>query len=387
MNKPGLTWLMPLARLAVRLLIAALIGVVLTALPPAVGDAPAWAQTQGRDVAPEQPTSGNVPGRSLGSISDSEIWRAVRHGVQGSVSIPNKQAGVLVQSEGDNWRAWRNGPVTVAGAWIVLGMLGLLALFFAIRGRVRVDGGHSGRTIQRFNGVERFAHWLTAVCFIILALSGLNMLYGKHLLLPALGPDIFSLIMLGGKYAHNYLAFGFMAGVVLMFVIWVRHNFPNKYDMYWIAEGGGLFGKGIHPPSRKFNAGQKLVFWAVVLGGLSSSLSGIALLFPFQFGFFEPTFQALNAIGFRLPTDITPMEEMQLSQVWHAIVGLILIAVILAHIYIGSLGMEGAFSAMGSGQVDENWARQHHNVWVAEVKGEPIPDPDERGPGAHQPAE
>jgi formate dehydrogenase subunit gamma len=110
-------------------------------------------------------------------------------------------------------------------------------------------------------------------------------------------------------------------------------------------------------------------------------------LFPFQIAVFEPTFQALNAIGFRLPTEISAMEEMQLSQVWHGIVGLIMIAIILAHIYIGSLGMEGAFAAMGSGQVDENWAREHHNVWVAELKGEPIPDPDEPHSGAAQPAE
>ncbi|MCK5362091.1 MAG: cytochrome b/b6 domain-containing protein, partial [Gammaproteobacteria bacterium] len=196
------------------------------------------------------PMMGNVPGDSAGNISDSELWRAVRHGIQGTVSIPDKQAGVLVQSEGDNWRAWRNGPVTLSGVWIVLGMLGLLALFFAIRGRIRVESGMSGETLERFNGLERFAHWLTASCFIILALTGLNMLYGKHVLLPALGPEVFAALTLGGKYAHNYLAFGFMLGVVLMFVLWVRDNLPNKYDMHWIAEGGGLFSKGVHPPSR-----------------------------------------------------------------------------------------------------------------------------------------
>jgi len=265
--------------------------------------------------------------------------------------------------------------------------LALLALFFAIRGRIRIDHGMSGQLIERFNGIERFAHWLTAVSFIVLGLTGLNMLYGKHVLLPVLGPDVFAAITLGGKYAHNYLAFGFMLGVVLMFLLWIRDNLPNKYDLYWIGEAGGFFTKGSHPPARKFNAGQKLIFWAVVLGGLSLSLSGISLLFPFQFAFFQPTFEALNAIGFKLPTEVTAMEEMQLSQVWHGIVGLIMIAIILAHIYIGSLGMEGAFGAVGNGMVDENWAREHHNVWVAELKGEPLPDPDEPPSGAAQPAE
>ena len=332
------------------------------------------AQTEGRQVAPESPVGGTVPGASLGSESDSEIWRAVRGGVQGSVSIPDKQAGVLIQSEGDNWRAIRNGPLTVYGAWIVLGFVGLVALFFLVRGRIKIDAGPSGRTIERFNGLERFTHWLTAVCFVILALTGLNLLYGRHTLLPLLGPEAFTAITMAGKYAHNYLAFPFMLGVVLMFVLWVRHNIPNRYDLAWIAKGGGLFVKGVHPPSKKFNAGQKVIFWSVVLSGLSLGLSGVALLFPFTFAFWDGTFATLNAIGFNLPTGLTAMEEMQLSQLWHAIVALVAIGIIIGHIYIGSLGMEGAFAAMGSGHVDENWAREHHNIWVAEVKGEPLPD-------------
>ena len=383
MDKPKSEW----ATHVMRLVVVALFGAVLAlaALPGTSGEA--WAQTNERSVPPEMPTTGNVPGQSLGNTSDSAIWRAVRQGIQGEVSIPDKKAGVLVQSEGDNWRAWHNGPLTVSGIWIILGMVGLLALFFAIRGRIRVESGTSGATVERFNGIERFAHWLTASCFVVLGLTGLNMLYGKHVLLPVLGPDAFALLAMGGKYAHNYLAFGFMIGVVLMFVLWIRDNLPDRYDLYWIAEGGGLFGKGAHPPSRKFNFGQKLIFWIVVLGGLSLSLSGISLMFPFQFAMFEPTFHALNAIGFKLPTDLTPLQEMQLSQIWHAIVGLIMIAIILAHIYIGSLGMQGAFAAMGTGHVDENWARENHSAWVAELKGEPLPDPDGPHSGTAQAAE
>ena len=207
------------------------------------------------------------------------------------------------------------------------------------------------------------------------------------MLLPVLGPEVFSAITLGGKYAHNYLAFGFMVGLVLMFVLWVRDNLPNRYDMYWIGHGGGLFSKGLHPPARKFNAGQKVIFWAVILGGLSLSLSGLALLFPFEFSLFDVTFRAMNTIGFNLPAGLTAMEEMQLSQIWHGVMGMLLIAVILAHIYLGTLGMEGAFDAVSTGRVDENWAREHHAVWVAELKGEPLPDPDDIGHEKTQPAE
>ena len=350
-------------------------------------DTAAVAQVEGRTVQPESPTGGAVPGQSLGASSDSEIWRALRHGAQGNVSIPDKQAGVLIQSEGDNWRAFRNGPLTVAGAWIVLGFIALVALFFVVRGRIKIEAGPSGQTMERFNAVERFTHWITAVSFIILALTGLNLLYGRHVLLPVLGPDVFAAISMAGKYAHNYLAFPFMLGLVLMVLLWIRHNIPNRYDLIWIAEFGGLFSKHKHPPSRKFNAGQKVIFWVVILGGASLSLSGIALLFPFTLSWWQGTFSALNVIGLNLPTAITPMEEQQLSQIWHAFVGVVMIGIIIGHIYIGSLGMEGAFAAMGSGQVDENWAREHHSVWVAEVRGEPIPDPDDYVSGSTQPAE
>ena len=334
---------------------------------PFAGQA-AFAQTNDRGVAPDNPVGGTVPGRSLGAASDSELWRDVRGGIKGNVSIPDKQAGQMIQSQGEEWRAWRNGPLTVWGGTGLLVMIGLVALFFLVRGRIRIDAGPSGKTIQRFNDLERFAHWLTAVCFVVLALTGLNLLYGKYVLLPVLGPAVFAAITLAGKYAHNFLAFGFLAGVVLMLVIWARHNILTKYDLQWLAKGGGLFVKGVHPPSEKFNFGQKVIFWLVVLSGLSLGLSGIALMFPFEFSIFAPTFKVLNVFGAGLATELTPVQEMQLAQLWHAVVAMVMIAVIIAHIYIGSLGMEGAFAAMGSGQVDENWAREHHNLWVEEVK-------------------
>ncbi len=357
------------------------LGLVLA--PGLLGQEGALAQFEGRTVEQPSPLGGNVPGGHLGTRSDAELWRSVRQGMQGNVSLPDKQAGVMIQSEGDNWRAWRNGPVTVVGAWGLFVIIGLLALFFVLRGRIRIDAGPSGRTIERFGGFERFTHWLTAVSFIALGLTGLNMLYGRHVLLPVLGPDVFAAITLAGKYVHDFMSFAFMAGLVLTFVVWVRHNIVNRWDIVWLAKLGGLVVKGVHPPAKRFNAGQKIVFWIVILGGLSLSLSGISLLFPFQFAFFAWTFEVLNVFGFALPTDLTPLQEMQLSQWWHSVAGLAMIVVIIAHIYIGTLGMEGAFDAMGTGRVDENWAREHHSLWVAEMKDRPASGP---GSGA-QPAE
>lgn len=349
----------------------AVLALALTLLLAGMGSG--LAATEGADVRPPEPTGGHVPGNAQGNTSDYEIWRDIRGGLQGTVSIPDKKLGVLVQSEGESWRAIRNGPVALYGSWLLLAVIGLLALFFALRGRIEIEEGWSGKTVERFGPLDRFAHWLSAVSFIVLALTGLNLLYGKYVLMPILGKSAFAAITQAGKLAHNFLAFAFMLGIVLMFVLWVRHNIPNRYDLIWLAKGGGLFSKGVHPPSERFNAGQKIIFWLVVLLGVSVSMSGVALLFPYEFSLFAKTFAALNVFGLGLPTDLSPLQEQQLNQVWHAIVSMVMIAVVIAHIYIGSIGMQGAFAAMGSGRVDANWAREHHSVWYARVTGKPIP--------------
>ena len=319
------------------------------------------------DMSAHAQQGGNVPGQALGNSSDAEIWRRIRRGAQGGVSIPNRSAGILILSEGDSWRAVRNGPMSVYGGWMLLAVLIVLALFFMVRGRMRIESGFSGRTVERFNSVERFAHWITATSFCILGLTGLNTLYGRYVIKPWLGPEAFSTISTWSKFAHNFIAFAFMVGLVMILILWVRENILNRYDLIWLAKGGGMFSKHVHPPAKKFNAGQKILFWLVILAGASVSFTGVCLLFPFEFAAFSWTFQMANVFGLDLPTDLSPIAEMQLSQLWHAILSLVLIAVIIAHIYIGSLGMEGAFDAMGTGQVDENWAREHHSLWAAEI--------------------
>jgi len=314
--------------------------------------------------------SGEVPGNWSGNLSDAEIWRQIRRGIEGSVSIPDKKAGTLVQSEGDNWRAFKNGPLSNFGGWLLLISIVAIALFFFLRGRISIDAGpdRMGRTIERFNGLERFTHWLTASSFIVLALTGLNVLYGRYILKPILGAEAFAGITQFGKYVHNYIAFAFMLGIIMMFVLWIRHNIPNMNDVRWLSVGGGLFSKGVHPPADRFNAGQKIVFWLVILGGASLSISGVALLFPFEISIWAATFSFLNIFGFDLPTQLTGLQETQLSVLWHSLIALVMVAVVLGHIYIGSLGMEGAIDAVGSGHVDLNWAREHHGLWVAELE-------------------
>lgn len=328
-------------------------GLVLALALLAIGFAPA-ADAQNSTGQPSAPQSVNTrerPPVGLTDSNDAELLRALR-GAQGSVTIPDAKAGTLIQPQGRGWRQTMEGTIRSLGTWLVLGMLAILIAFFLLRGRIAIEAGASGRVVQRFNSVERFVHWFTASSFIVLALTGLNVTFGRHVLLPLLGPDLFSNMSLAFKYAHNYVAFAFMIGVVLTFIIWVVYNLPSRHDLEWIAAGGGLFGRGEHPPAGKFNAGQKLVFWSVVLGGIALSVTGIFMLFPFQFG---------------------DIHSQQLMTVIHAIVSLVLVAVIIGHIYIGTLGMEGAFDAMHTGKVDENWAREHHSLWYAQLKGRPAP--------------
>jgi formate dehydrogenase subunit gamma len=324
---------------------------------------------------------------TLGGSSDPELWRALRFGTADITASNNGPAATtLVQDGGMKWLMFRQGPLATYGAYLLGGTLLLLGLFFLIRGRVRIDGEKTGKTIERFKAVERFGHWLLAGSFILLALTGLISLFGRKVLIPVFGHNAFSTLALGSKWIHNNMSWAFMVALVMIFVMWVFHNLPHRTDLNWLLKGGGLFSKG-HPPAKKFNAGQKLIFWSVIVFGTSISVSGLALLFPFEINMFSATFAKLNSLGIsgalglgELRTTLAPHEEMQFAQLWHAIAGFVLMAIILAHIYIGTVGMEGAYDAMGSGNVEEQWAREHHSIWLEEVEAKQDPAPENATP-------
>jgi formate dehydrogenase subunit gamma len=267
--------------------------------------------------------------------------------IKGRITILDSKAALVEQPQGREWRRFHEGWMPWIGGAIPGVMVLLLAAFYFIRGRIRIQPNElSGQKIVRFSAIERFTHWMTATCFIILALSGLNYIFGKRLLMPVIGPEAFSALSQWAKYAHNFLAWPFMLGVLVMAAVWLTDNIPNRTDWAWLKAGGGLFSNS-HPSAGRFNAGQKIVFWTVVIGGLVMSASGVTLLFPFT---------------------VTGVNGMQMTQALHAIVGVLFIAAMLAHIYIGSIGEEGAFEAMGSGEVDLAWAEANHNLWLEEQR-------------------
>jgi len=324
---------------------------------------------------------------TLGGSSDPELWRALRFGEANITSTSRGPAATtLIQDGGMRWLLFREGPLATYGSYLLGGTLVLLALFYLIRGRIRIDGDKTGRRIERFKAIERFGHWMLAGSFILLGITGLISLFGRKVLIPAFGHDAFSSVALASKWVHNNVSWAFMIALVMIFVMWVIHNLPDRTDINWLLRGGGIFSKG-HPPAKKFNAGQKLIFWSVIVLGTSISVSGLALLFPFEINMFAATFAKMNSFGISealglgtLPTTLAPHEEMQYSQLWHAIVSFVLMAIIFAHIYIGSVGMEGAYDAMGSGEVEEQWAREHHSLWVDEVEAKEAAAPESATP-------
>jgi formate dehydrogenase subunit gamma len=269
--------------------------------------------------------------------------------IQGRGTIPDVKSYVLEHPAGRDWRTFHTVTLKWIGGIAIIGMIALLAIFFSWRGTMKIEGGRSGRTILRFNTFERFVHWLTAATFIVLGLTGLNITFGRALLLPWMGPQAFSTWSEWAKYSHNYLSFAFTIGVVLSFLIWIGQNMPTAADVEWVKMGGGMGKSGKHAPAHKFNAGQKFIYWMVMLGGAAMIISGYMLIFPFYYGM---------TVG-----------NMELAEIFHGVVAMLFIALILVHIYMGTIGMEGAFEAMSEGTVDLNWAKEHHNLWVEEEMG------------------
>jgi formate dehydrogenase subunit gamma len=267
--------------------------------------------------------------------------------IQGLGTIPDTRSYVLEHPAGRDWQYFHNVTLRWIAAIAILGFLAVIVIFYLVRGSVKLESGFSGRKIVRFNWFERFVHWMTAVCFIILGITGLNITFGRPLLLPLIGADNFTMWSEWAKYAHNFLSFPFTLGVVLIALMWLAGNIPNRTDVEWLKEGGGIVGDK-HPAAERFNAGQKLVYWVVVIGGAVVAVTGYMLMFPF-YG--------------------TTIDTMQRAEMVHGIATVLFIAFMLGHIYIGTVGMQGAYEAMGEGTVDINWAREHHSLWLEKETG------------------
>ncbi|MEM7379505.1 MAG: formate dehydrogenase subunit gamma [Pseudomonadota bacterium] len=274
----------------------------------------------------------------------SDFWRAVRHGASGYSAVTGPEAGVLVSDAGQQWRMLREGPIKQYGLWLMGGSLALIVLFFLLRGQLKLEGRvDRSRVLLRWTAFERGLHWFTAILFIILAVTGLSLALGRAFLIPVFGKAGFAAYSEVAMLAHNYLGPFFVLGVLLEIVLWARHNLPNTDDILWFLKGGG-FGKS-HPHAGRMNGGEKVWFLILCTFGVAVCVTGLILDFP-NFG--------------------QTREQMQIASLIHAGCAMFWIAVSFGHIYIGSIGTEGALEGMTTGYVTEEWARQHHDRWYEE---------------------
>ena len=274
----------------------------------------------------------------------ADYWREVRGGVAGYSAVMGQETDVLIQNGGQNWRQVRNGPVATYGAWVLLAMIGVLAIYHLLTGGYKMPD-RTGRKIPRWPGIDRFIHWYTAVLFIVLAITGLSLLWGRAVLIPVMGKEGFAAWAGLAKPLHDYGALLFTAGFVVMLLKWMHHNIPKAYDLEWFAKGGGYLGGG-HPPAGFANAGEKALFWTLLFAGGAMVVSGLFLLFP-NWG--------------------TERAGMQLANEIHGISSLICVTFVVMHIYLATIGSEGALEGMVSGEVDEQYAKNHHPLWYEEV--------------------
>lgn len=288
--------------------------------------------------------------RDQGNVEAAEdqrkFWKEARRGNAGYTAVQGQETDVLIQSGGQLWREMRGGWIIAYSGWILLAIIAAIVIFQLVVGTAKLDS-RSGVKITRWTLFERVMHWYTAVLFIILAITGLSVLLGRELLIPLIGKEAFAAYAAVARPIHDYLALFFTVGLVLLIVPWIGQNIPRSYDWTWFRRGGGYVGSKGHPPAGFVNAGEKIWYWLLFFGSIALIISGVFLLFP-NFGWTR--------------------ETMQLSNIVHAVSGVLLTGFALGHIYLGTLGNEGSFEGMWTGEVDADWARQHHSVWYEEVK-------------------
>jgi formate dehydrogenase subunit gamma len=342
----------------------------------------AWAQSPAADAsasAPKGPPAGfvaqaepkadetNAVRAKSQPGNNAPMWRAVRESgkTEGVTTLPGAEKGVLIQSftqypgsrlasAGEAWRQVRNHWILPYGGSLLLIAVVALAGF---HWRVGGMGGHetnTGRVIERFTPFERAAHWLNAIAFVGLAVSGLVMAFGKFFLLPVLGGTLFGWLTYALKNLHNFVGPLFAVSLVVVFITYVRDNLPTSGDWNWLRRGGGLIGEH-EVPSHRFNAGEKVMFWGgVFFLGLLVVASGLVLD------------KLIPGLG-------ETRGQMQVANLVHAVATVLMMALFLGHIYLGSIGMKGAYDAMKTGYVDEAWAKEHHELWYDDVKAGKIP--------------
>lgn len=293
-------------------------------------------------------------------------WRIVKQDQENYSSLPYPEAGVLIQPKaqfpgqsqattaGEAWRRYHNGPLTHIGGWLILFAVACIAAIYFIMGPIKLKEGRTGRLIERFTSLERITHWTVAISFVLLAVSGLTMLFGKYVLMPVFGHALFGWLTYGLKTVHNFVGPVFTVAIIVFFIIYVKDNLLEAVDLKWLMRLGGAIGKGPVSAGR-FNTAEKLWFWGgLVVIGLIASASGFAL------DMLMPGIEYTRA-------------NMQIANVIHLVSAVLVASAALGHIYLGTIGVEGVYEGMRTGYVDDTWAREQHDLWYQKIQSGEIP--------------
>jgi formate dehydrogenase subunit gamma len=281
----------------------------------------------------------------LQPLNNAPVWKEIRSGEPQITTVTGRETNNLIQTQGQTWRAARVPLVFGGGMLFALALVGLGA-FYLLRGEMAAEHRAGDRYIERFSPADRYAHWLVAITWVTLAITGLILSLGKSVLLPLIGYTLFSWLAILAKNIHNFIGPILIIGVPWLFLRFIRDNGIGADDVRWFANIVGYF-KGHEHPSGRFNAGEKLVFWFVlVIFSITLIVTGLILVFP-NFNQTRSTMQVTNVI--------------------HMSAAYLAIALACVHIYLGTIGMEGAYRAMRYGYVDESWAKHHHLRWYEDV--------------------
>ena len=340
------------------------------------------------DVKPDASSEPGYATQSNGERSrvqpgnNAPMWRQVGAGVTGYSSLPKSEApeaGNLIQSfvqypgsrltnAGEAWRQVRNRIIIPYGGALLLMVLAAIALFYWRVGAIKLHGKPSGRLVERFTPFERVAHWTNATAFVVMAVSGVVMAFGKFFLLPVIGSTLFGWLTYVLKNAHNFVGPVFTVSLLIVIATFVRDNVPARGDLSWLLKGGGMLG-GQEVKSGRFNGGEKLVFWGgVFVLGLIVVASGLVM-------------------DKLLPGLVYERSTMQMAHMVHAVSNILMLVMFIGHIYLGTVGTEGAYQGMKTGYVDETWAREHHALWLDDVQSGKIPAQRSATPVSGQPVQ
>jgi formate dehydrogenase subunit gamma len=205
-------------------------------------------------------------------------------------------------------------------------------------------------TLERYTTAARINHWITATCLVLLALSGMALFH----------PSLFFLTSLfgGGGYTraiHPWFGVVLLVSFALLFVRFAHHNLWEKDDTRWMrAMRHVLANDEEHAPEvGRYNAGQKLTFWAMTLLILVLLASGIVIWDVYFFPY-------------------TAIEQKRVAQLVHSLAAVVIIALLVVHVYAG-VWVRGSVHAMMRGTVSAGWSWRHHRKWLRDLARQRAP--------------